>query len=72
MEELEVIGRTPHPSPFVPHDTSLDSLGEEETYSEDSLSGNEDFAHPSNRSVAEISVACFFQMRLEQPVYTGT
>ena len=59
MEELEVIGHAPHPPPSVPHDSSLDSLGEEETYSEDSLSGNEDFAHPSNQSVAEISVACF-------------
>ena len=35
MDELEVIGRAPHQSPHSIGDHSLDSLGEEESYSED-------------------------------------
>ena len=44
MDKLEVIGH-------APHDITLDSLGEEESYSEDSLSGSEDITPPSNQSV---------------------
>lgn len=44
MDELEVIGRAPPRPPEGPCDGSpalLDSLREEETYSEDSLSSND-------------------------------
>ena len=42
MGELEVIGHTPRHLPGETQDGGLDSLGEEGSYSEDSLSGSEE------------------------------
>ena len=42
MGELEVIGHTPRHLPGDSQDGGLDSLGEEGSYSEDSLSGSEE------------------------------
>lgn len=45
MDELEVIGHAPHHSPHSVGDHSLDSLGEEESHSEDNSSNDEDNSH---------------------------